>query len=87
MATSHMNTTGRRERTDIHVRPVDRRRPPEREAPVRDLVQATSLGVRQLLVLHGLLEAGSLLPKQALPRREVSTCVNHETAAARPRDA
>ena len=73
MATSHMNTTGRRERTDVHVRAVDRRRPPEREPPVRDLVQAAPLGVRQLFVLHGLLETRSFFPEEALPRREVGT--------------
>ena len=75
MATSHMNTTGRRERTDVHVRPVDRRRPPEREPSIRDLIQATSLSICQLFVLHGLLKPARLLPKQALPRREVSACV------------
>ena len=83
MATSHMNTTGRRERTDIHVRAVDRRAPPQRESPVGDLIETASLRVRQLLVLHGLLKTRSFFPKQALPRREVGACV--ETVAKPPR--
>ena len=56
---------------DVDVGAVDRRAPPEREAPVRDLVEATALRVRQLLVLHQLLEAARLLPEEALPGREV----------------
>ena len=51
--------------------PVDGRRPPQREPPVGDLVEAGPLRVGQLLVLHRLLEAGRLLPEQALPRGEV----------------
>jgi len=37
---------------DVHVRAVDRGRPPQREATVRDLVQTGALRIRQLLVLH-----------------------------------
>ena len=54
----------------VHVRAVDGRRPPQREAPVRDLVQTAALRVGKLLVLHLLLEARRLLPEQALPRGE-----------------
>ena len=57
--------------TNVDVRPVDGRRPPKREATVGNLVQPGALGIRQLFVLHRLLEAGSLLPEQAFPRREV----------------
>ena len=35
---------------DVDVGAVDRRRPPEREAAVGDLVEARALRVRQLLV-------------------------------------
>jgi hypothetical protein len=42
---------------DVHVGAVDGRRPPEREAAVRDLRQARALRIRQLLELHALLEA------------------------------
>ena len=55
----------------VHVGAVDRGRPPEREAPVGDLVETRSLSVRQLLILHGLLEAGGFLPEEALPRGEI----------------
>mmetsp|Transcript_24497 Transcript_24497/g.79135 ORF Transcript_24497/g.79135 Transcript_24497/m.79135 type:complete len:341 (-) Transcript_24497:2935-3957(-) len=44
-------------KSDVDVRAVDRRGPPEREAAVGDLVQPRPLGVRQLLVLHALFEA------------------------------
>ena len=56
---------------DVHVGAVDRRRPPQREAAVRNLVETRTLRVRQLLVLHALLEAARLLPEQTLPRRKV----------------
>eukprot|EP00964_Phaeocystis_antarctica_P078146 scaffold48598_cov65-Phaeocystis_antarctica.AAC.1 len=55
----------------VDVGAVDRGRPPEREAPVGDLVEAGALRVGELLVLHALLEARGLLPEQALPRGEV----------------
>jgi hypothetical protein len=58
--------------TDVDVCPVDGGRPPESEAPVGDLIETGALGVRQLLVLHRLLEAGRLLPEQTLPCGEVS---------------
>ena len=57
--------------TDVDVGPVDGGRPPQREPTVGDLVETRPLGVRQLLVLHGLLEAGGLLPEETLPRGEV----------------
>ena len=57
--------------TDVDVGPVDGGRPPEGEAPVGDLVETGALGVRQLLVLHRLLEAGRLLPEETLPRGEI----------------
>mmetsp|Transcript_12178 Transcript_12178/g.50989 ORF Transcript_12178/g.50989 Transcript_12178/m.50989 type:complete len:398 (+) Transcript_12178:2351-3544(+) len=55
----------------VHVRAVDRRRPPQREPTVGDLVQAAPLRVGQLLVLHALLEPAGLLPEQTLPGGEV----------------
>mmetsp|Transcript_97181 Transcript_97181/g.274888 ORF Transcript_97181/g.274888 Transcript_97181/m.274888 type:complete len:549 (-) Transcript_97181:3378-5024(-) len=55
----------------VDVGTVDGRRPPQREAPVRDLVEARPLGVGQLLETHGLLEAACLLPEETLPGREV----------------
>mmetsp|Transcript_94895 Transcript_94895/g.290283 ORF Transcript_94895/g.290283 Transcript_94895/m.290283 type:complete len:372 (+) Transcript_94895:2060-3175(+) len=55
----------------IHVGAVDRRRPPQGEAAVWDLVETGTLRVGQLLEAHGLLEAAGFLPEQALPRREV----------------
>lgn len=58
--------------TDIDVSPVNGRRPPKSEPSVGDLIQTGSLSVRQLLVLHTLFEATSLLPEKTLPRREVS---------------
>ena len=57
--------------TDVDVRAIDRRTPPEREPTVRDLVKTGSLRVRELLVPHRLLEAGRLLPEKTLPGREV----------------
>ena len=57
--------------TDVDVRAIDRRAPPERESTVRDLVKTRPLRVRELLVPHRLLEAGRLLPEQTLPGREV----------------
>ena len=57
--------------TNVDVRTVDRRTPPEREPTVRDLVQTGPLRVGELFVPHGLFEAGRLLPEQALPGREV----------------
>mmetsp|Transcript_13659 Transcript_13659/g.18093 ORF Transcript_13659/g.18093 Transcript_13659/m.18093 type:complete len:330 (-) Transcript_13659:4853-5842(-) len=56
---------------NVDVGAVDGRRPPEREAPVGDLVETRPLGVGEFLVLHGLLEAGGLLPEEPLPSREV----------------
>ena len=49
---------------DVHVRAVDRRAPPEREATIRDLIQTGTLSVRQFLVSHRLFETGRLLPEQ-----------------------
>lgn len=48
--------------TDVHVGSVDGGRPPQSKPSVRDLVETGALGVRQLLVLHRLLETGCLLP-------------------------
>ena len=57
--------------TNVDVRTVDGRTPPEREPTVRDLVKTRPLRVRELLVPHRFLEARRLLPEQTLPRREV----------------
>lgn len=59
--------------TDVDVGSVDRRRPPQREATIGDLIQTGSLGVGQLLVLHRLFESGSFFPEETLPRGEVSS--------------
>ena len=56
---------------ESHVRAVDRRAPPQRKPSIGNLVETAPLRVRELLVLHGLLEARRLLPEEALPRREV----------------
>ena len=42
--------------TDVDVGTVDRWRPPQRETTVGDLTQSGTLSVRELLVLHRLLE-------------------------------
>ncbi|KAH0925107.1 hypothetical protein HID58_017363 [Brassica napus] len=58
--------------TQVNIRPVNRRRPPESESSIRNLVKTRPLCVRQLLVLHRLLETRRLLPEKTLPRWEVS---------------
>ena len=35
-----------------HIGSIDRRRPPQRKSSVGDLVEAGTLGIGQLLVLH-----------------------------------
>ena len=55
----------------VHISPVDGGGPPQGEAAVGDLVQPGALRIRELLELHGLLEARGLLPEQAFPCREV----------------
>ena len=57
----------------VHVSPVDGGRPPQSEPSVGDLVQTRALGMRQFLVLHGLLKAAGLLPEEPLPRGKVCT--------------
>ena len=59
--------------TDVDVRAVDGRTPPEREPTVGNLIQTRPLGIREFLVSHRLLEPGRLLPEQTLPGREVCT--------------
>ena len=59
--------------TNIDVGPVDRRGPPKRETSVWNLIETRSLGMGQLLVLHGLLEARCFLPEESLPGGEVSS--------------
>mmetsp|Transcript_9904 Transcript_9904/g.16651 ORF Transcript_9904/g.16651 Transcript_9904/m.16651 type:complete len:467 (+) Transcript_9904:1679-3079(+) len=59
--------------SDVDVGPVDGGGPPESESAVGDLAQPRALGVRQLLVLHGLLEARGLLPEEALPGGEIGS--------------
>lgn len=68
--------------TYVHVRPVDRGRPPQSKAPIGNLVQPRPLRIRQLLILHRLLETGCLLPKETLPSGEVCSleeCVLQDT--------
>ena len=50
--------------TNVDVRTVDGRTPPEREPTVRDLVQTGPLRVGELLIPHRLFETGRLLPEQ-----------------------
>lgn len=54
-----------------HVGSVDCWWPPQCEASVWDLVETRALCIGQFLVLHWLLKAAGLLPKQTFPRREV----------------
>ena len=56
---------------NINISSVDSWRPPESEPSVRDLVQSRSLSMSQLLILHRLLEARSLLPEKSFPSREI----------------
>jgi len=57
--------------TDVDVRSIDRRAPPQRETTVRNLVETRTLRVGELLVSHRLFETGRLLPEKTLPRREI----------------
>ena len=57
--------------SNIDVRAVDRWTPPKSESTIGDLVETGALSVRKLLVSHGLLEPGRLLPEQTLPSGEV----------------
>ncbi len=56
---------------NVHGRPVDRRTPPEGKAAVGNLIEARALRVRQALILHALLKAARLFPKEALPGGKV----------------
>jgi hypothetical protein len=58
--------------TNVHVRTVDRRRPPQCESTIWDLVQTRSLGMSKFFVSHALLETASLLPEETFPSGEVS---------------
>ena len=60
--------------TDVHVRAVDRRAPPEREPTVRNLGQTVPLSVGQLFVSHGLLETGGLLPEETYHHIRLKQC-------------
>jgi len=59
--------------TDVDVGSVDRGRPPESESSIGNLVQSGSLSIGQLLVLHRLLKARCLLPKESFPSWEESS--------------
>lgn len=67
------STTSTNLETNVDVGSINSWRPPEREAPVGDLIETGSLGVGQLLVLHGFFKTGSFFPKQAFPSGEVGT--------------
>ena len=56
--------------TDVDIGAVDSRTPPQRKSSIGDLTQTATLGIREFLELHRLLESRSLLPEQALPRWE-----------------
>ena len=51
--------------TNVDVRAIDSRAPPESESTIRNLVQTGTLSIGELLVSHGLLEAGRLLPEKS----------------------
>ena len=57
--------------TNVYVRTINRRAPPECESTIRNLRQTGALGVGELLELHPFLETGRFLPKETFPRREV----------------
>ena len=57
--------------TDVDVGTIDCGTPPERETTGGNLVQTGTLGIRELLVSHGLFETRRLLPEKTLPGREV----------------
>ena len=57
--------------TNVDVRTVDRRTPPEREPTVQSLVETGLLRVRELLIPHRLFEAGRLFPEMTFPGGEV----------------
>ena len=46
--------------TDVDVGAVDRRRPPKSETTIGDLIQTSTLGVGEFLVLHTFLETTRL---------------------------
>ena len=56
-----------------YISTINRRRPPEREATIRDLIQSWSLSVREFLELHWLFESGCTFPEETLPGREVGS--------------
>jgi hypothetical protein len=58
--------------TNVHISSVDGRTPPQSKSTIRDLIETRALSIGQLLELHALLETGSFLPEQALPRWECS---------------
>lgn len=54
--------------TDVDIGTIDRRRPPESETTIRNLIQAGTLCISQFLKLHGLFEARRTLPEQPFPK-------------------
>lgn len=59
--------------TDIDIGSINCRRPPKGKSTVGNLVETRSLSICQFLIFHTFFEATCLLPKQALPSREVGT--------------
>ena len=59
-------------KADIDIGSIDSWGPPESEPSIGNLVQARPLSMSELLILHALLEATSLLPEESLPGGEVS---------------
>ena len=54
-----------------YISSVDGWWPPQREPTVRNLIKTTALSVCQLLIFHGLLKAGRLLPEKTFPSGKV----------------
>ena len=69
---------------DVHVRAVDGGAPPQREPTVRDLVQPAALRVRQLLVLHALLEPRGLCAQSTERQSAEARTKVHDTTHTRP---
>lgn len=49
--------------TNVNVGSVDSRRPPKSKSTIRDLVEARSLSVSQLLEFHAFFKTTCLFPK------------------------
>jgi hypothetical protein len=50
-------------KSDVHVRSIDSRRPPQSKSSIGDLIQSRPLSVSQFLKFHGLFETRGFFPK------------------------